>query len=136
MNKLVKNFTSYTDIQTLLKTNNYAGLLLKFGSDSCPPCRALDKGPLEELNEKINKKLLNKQLLVINCNLSTHNFTELIGETHIVMPRSIPAFFLLKFNPVKENLLDLKYEFLGYNMAEHSKWIENITNNIINSLEK
>jgi hypothetical protein len=134
MSLLVENFVSYEDIKNKLKTDNFSGLLLKFGSDNCPPCRALDRGPLEELNTMVNKKLLNKKLLVINCNLSKHNFTQLIAEFHISMATSIPAFYLFKYNPVKNNLVELKYECLGYNMAESKEWLEQMTKNIINYL--
>ena len=134
MNQLVENFISYESLQTKLKTNEYVGVLLKFGSDNCPPCRALDRGPLEELNFMINKKLGDKKLLVINCNLSINNFTPLIAELKISMATSIPAFFLLKYNPTKNNLLDLIYECLGYNAAEAREWLEGMTKKVINYL--
>lgn len=136
MNQLVENFISYEDIVNKLKTNKYEGLLLKFGSDNCPPCRALDRGPLEELNTMVNKilELNNKKLLVINCNLSKHNFTQLIAEMHISMATSIPAFYLFKYNTTTEKT-QLKYECLGYNMAASREWLQQMTNNIINYLK-
>ena len=132
----MKNFISYLDIQNELKTNNYNGVLLKFGSERCPPCRALDMGPLEELNNLVNRRLLNnKKLLIVNCNLSIHNFTELIAETNISLPNSIPAFFLFKYDMTKSNLLNLKYESLGYDMYNPQKWLENMTNIIVDNLQ-
>ena len=133
MSLLIENFISYEDIQKKIKSNEYEGVLLKFGSDNCPPCRALDRGPLEELNNMVNEKL-HKKLLVINCNLSKHNFTQLIAELKISMATSIPAFYLFKYNPTN-NLLDLKYESLGYNMADPRDWLSKMTNNIINYLK-
>lgn len=135
MNQLVENFISYESLQNKLKANEYIGVLLKFGSDNCPPCRALDRGPLEELNNMVNKKLADKKLLVINCNLSKHNFTQLIAELHISMATSIPAFYLFKYIPEKTNLLELKYECLGYNAAESKEWLQRMSQNIINHLK-
>jgi hypothetical protein len=134
MSQLVENFISYENIMNKLKTNEYKGLLLKFGSDNCPPCRALDRGPLEELNNMVNKSLDNKKLLVVNCNLSLHNFTQLIAEMHISMARSIPAFYLFKYNENKQ-LTELKYECLGYNMADAKEWLQQMTSNIVSHIK-
>lgn len=133
---LIENFISYKDILSKLKTNEYAGLLLKFGADTCPPCRALDRGPLEELNNMVNSRIshLNKKLLIVNCNLSKDHLIELIAESHITPPTSIPAFFLFKYDITKPNLLDLKYESLGYNMADSKNWLEQMANNIIKNI--
>jgi hypothetical protein len=132
----MNNFISYNHIQEQLKTNQYVGLLLKFGSDRCPPCRALDAGPLDKLENMINEKISNgKKILLVNCNLSHHNFTELIAETYISMPSSIPAFYLLKYNPAKNNLLELKYETLGYDTYNPKKWLDEMCNIIVENLK-
>jgi hypothetical protein len=129
--KLVENFKSYEDIKEKLKSDMYEGLLLKFGSDRCPPCKALDRGPLEELNTTVNK-MLSKKLLVINCNLTTDDLIPLIAETAIVPPSSIPAFFIFKY---KDNKLTLCGENVGYDIHSPKEWIKNFAELIMDSLK-
>ncbi len=131
-----ENFTSYEEIETKLKTDKYIGVLFKFGTETCPPCKALDRGPLGDLNKMVDAKLPNgKKLLIINCDTSKDNLRKLTTKTHIALPNSIPAFFLFKYNPAKGNLLDLKYESLGYDMYNSKKWLENMTNIILENLK-
>jgi hypothetical protein len=77
----------------------------------------------------------NKKLLIINCNLSMNDFTQLIAETNIVMANSIPAFYLFKYNPTRSNLLELKYESLGYDTYNPKKWLEDMSNIILENLK-
>lgn len=132
--KLIKNFISYEDILDHLKDNKYSGLLLKFGGERCPPCRALDRGPLEEVNVYVNRELSKRQekmLLVINCDVNHPNITPLMAEISIPSFRSIPAFFLFKY---LNNKLILKNESMGYDMAEPKIWFNSFTKIILNSL--
>jgi len=132
--KLVKNFISYEDIMDQMKTQRYSSLLLKFGGERCPPCRALDRGPLEELNVYINKELLKKgtqTLLVVNCDVNHPQITPLLAEMTLPSFNSIPAFFLFKYI---NNKLVLRNESRGYDMAQPKVWFENFAKLILSSL--
>jgi hypothetical protein len=135
-----EDFISYGKIKEELKTNKYAGVLIKIGSSTCPPCKALDKGPLDNLNRMVNEKLpKNKKLLIINFSLDKGNnkddFMTLLNTLGIKVPNSIPALFLFKYNPTNKNLLELKYETLGYDMWNPNKWLNEMVNVIINHLK-
>ncbi len=133
----VKNFTSYDDIKLNLRSGFYSGLLLKFGSETCPPCVALDKGSLADLTFAVNSQLEGSQLLTISINLSKQNpeilFTKLNIPEH-ERPHSIPAFYLFKYNIQEETLLRTMNE-RGYDMQNPKKWIENFSKLIVSKLK-
>lgn len=134
MDKLVKKFTSYEDI--IKQLPDYEGVLLKFGSPTCPPCVAVDRGPLEDLNNTVNKELSRihkKPVLFLSCDVSKDNLVELVSETFITPPTSIPAFYILKNN---NNQLKFCDSATGYNMEAPQDWIKKFTSLIINCLNK
>lgn len=134
MNKLVENFISYSDILTKLNNGIYEALLLTVSAPMCSPCQALHRGPLETLNSMINKELepMNKKLLVVKADLSKDDLTELISSTNIKSPTSIPAFFLFQY---KDNLLILREENVGYDVAHPTEWLNKFFNIILKKIK-
>jgi thiol-disulfide isomerase/thioredoxin len=134
---LVQNFISYDSLlNSFQNTGIYDSLLLKFGGEKCPPCRALDQGPLENLNKLINNSLEKnnkKKLLIINCDVGKDDLIELINKTNIIPPKSIPAFFLLKYNEDNNQFIFLNTS-VGYDMLEPTKWLDNFSQLIIKYL--
>lgn len=121
---LVENFTSYTNLIEKLLSGNYACLILKVGSERCPPCVALDQGPLEELTKLINQNLSNnKECLTVNINVSKHHgVEELFNHLKINLPDSIPAFYIFSYN---NNKLTFIREDRGYDMQNPLAWRQN-----------
>lgn len=131
--KYVKIFSSYEDLVLELVSNKYIGLILKVGTDRCPPCLALDKGPLENVANTINKKLDSKEILVVNVNLSKNEAfaEELFEKLQINMPRSVPTFYIFSY---KDNQLSLCETTAGFDMSNPEYWEKNFTDMIIKKI--
>lgn len=130
---LVKNFISYTRIVEELIDSNYVCLIIKVGSDRCPPCVALDNGPLDELTKAINKGLNGKECLMINVNLSKQEgVEELFTKLQLSPPDSIPAFYIFAF---KDNKLTFLKEDRGYDMQNPLAWRRNFAQSLLEKIQ-
>lgn len=129
----VKNFVSYEHLVEELIKGNYACLMIKVGSERCPPCVALDQGPLEELTKLIEKSLPEgKECLTINLNISKQSgVEELFDKLKINPPDSIPAFFCFSF---KDNNLKFMREDRGYDMQNPLSWRQNFAKTFLEKL--
>jgi hypothetical protein len=129
-----ENFVSYSHLQEQLKSGKYSGVLIKFGTDRCPPCKALDKGPLDKLEGMINKKLADgKKILIIVCNLEKDKLQELFIKLNINSFKKIPAIFVYGIN--KDDSLVLKYKTTGYDTGNPEQWLNEISNEVVTNLK-
>lgn len=136
-NKLVKNFISYKVFSEIISNEKFSSILLKIGGERCPPCKALDNGPLEELNLILNEELskINKNnILIFNCDLENPELYNLIINLNFSVPKSIPAFYL--FLPNEKNFLNFIFSSFGYDVSYPKKWLSDFSSLILEKICK